>query len=62
MEFAVLSGSDSLILKALKLGAKGVAATSNLLTILMWLSLDILNKKLAEAQMMRERSSLCVRC
>ena len=32
-EFAVLSGSDSLILKALKIGAVGaIAATSNLLT------------------------------
>lgn len=32
-DFSVLSGSDSLILKSLKLGAKGaIAATSNLLT------------------------------
>lgn len=32
-DFSVLSGSDSLILKALKLGAKGaIAATSNLIT------------------------------
>jgi 4-hydroxy-tetrahydrodipicolinate synthase len=32
-KFAVLSGSDSLILKALKIGAKGaIAATANLLT------------------------------
>lgn len=32
-DFAVLSGSDSLILKALQIGAKGaIAATSNLLT------------------------------
>lgn len=57
MEFAVLSGSDSLILKALKLGAKGaVAATSNLLTDIDVAIIRYFEQgKLAEAQMMQEK-------
>ena len=57
MEFAVLSGSDYLILKALKLGAKGaVAATSNLLTDIDVAIIRYFEQgKLAEAQMMQEK-------
>ena len=57
MEFAVLSGSDSLILKALKLGAQGaVAATSNLLTDIDVAIIRYFEQgKLAEAQMMQEK-------
>ena len=57
MEFAVLSGSDSLILKALQLGAKGaVAATSNLLTDIDVAIVTLFEQgRLAEAQAMQER-------
>lgn len=56
-DFAVLSGSDSLILKALKLGAKGaVAATSNLLTDIDVAIVRLYEQgKLKEAQDMQEQ-------
>lgn len=55
-DFVVLSGSDSLILKALKIGAKGaIAATSNLLTeIDVAIYQNYMKGDLAEAQRAQE--------
>lgn len=56
-EFAVLSGSDSLILKALKVGAKGaIAATANLLTKNdVAIYENFINNKMEEAEVAQQR-------
>lgn len=56
-DFAVLSGSDSLILKALKVGAKGaIAATANLLTKNdVAIYENFINNKMEEAEVAQQR-------
>ena len=56
-EFAVLSGSDSLILKALKVGAKGaIAATANLLTKNdVAIYENFINNKMEEAEVAQQK-------